>query len=87
MSAAPEPAENSAGAALVPAPWEISARAALRTKPQGAAARNHNLRWPIAPATGSFYASDGWRTVRTELAYTIARTTAVIAVTTQPKKC
>ena len=34
VSAAPEPAENSAGAALVPAPWEISARAALRTKPQ-----------------------------------------------------
>jgi hypothetical protein len=34
VSAAPEPAENSAGAALVPALWEISARAALHAKPQ-----------------------------------------------------
>ena len=44
VSATPEPAENSAGAALVPAPWEISARAALRAKPQGAGTRNYDLR-------------------------------------------
>jgi hypothetical protein len=58
VSATPEPAENSAGAALVPALWEISARAALRAKPQGAGTRNHHLGRPIAPATEPSYASD-----------------------------
>jgi hypothetical protein len=44
VSATPEPAETSTGAALVPAPWEIGARAALRAKPQGAGTRNYHLR-------------------------------------------
>jgi hypothetical protein len=81
VSAAPEPAENSAGAALVPALWEISARAALRAKPQGAGTRNHNLRLPIAPATESSHASDGQRAHPTPSGYTIARALAVMAVT------
>lgn len=54
VSATPEPAENSAGAALVLALWEISARAALRTKPQGAAARDHRFPIAIRSATAPF---------------------------------
>jgi hypothetical protein len=54
VSATPEPAENSAGAALVPAPWEISARAAVRAKPQGAGTRNHYLSRPIASRDRTF---------------------------------
>ncbi len=56
VSAAPGPAENSAGAALVHALWEISARAALHAKPQGAGARNCHLKWPVAPTTESSHA-------------------------------
>ena len=81
MSAAPEPAENSAGAALVPALWEISARAALRAKPQGAGTRNHHLRWPIAPATNLLLLRTDRDPTRQKPAYTIARALAVMAVT------
>ena len=81
VSAAPEPAENSAGAALVPAPWEISARAALRAKPQ---ARVRGIlisgdRSP--PATEPSHALDRPRPQLTTLSYTIARALAVMAVT------
>jgi hypothetical protein len=82
VSATPEPAENSAGVALVPALWEISARAALHARPQGAAARNCDLlQWPVAPRDRTLYASDGQTTRPAISTYTIARAPAVMAVT------